>query len=257
MTARNVYYVPFKAPTGNDMDIIQNGRDTSSTDHIKEQTNVQKMTLDQIAALTASNSGFSANATFSFKENTDLDTYYPCPTGLVKNGAWVDSLKVSVDAKVLGARIRITGENDLYSGIRFEALFRETENTKNANAANANFGLILISKTAYETWSALEGEAKTFAALEGVGVVVNAVKATTEDGIITVKATVYDIDVSNYKDEIVAIPFVDGAIVGDAVARSIYGVAEECVTQNNDTEVAIAFAEKVIDDAAKYEAAQQ
>ena len=262
ISINNFYYVGFDNGSGGTIKAVSAYTRTEYTsgDYVEHTgsygtaTNVEQKTLDAIAALTASD--FSANATFSFKANTDLDTYYPCPTGLVQDGAWVDSLKVSVDAKVLGARIRITGENDKYSGIRFEALFRETENTKNANTADANFGLILISKTAYEAWSKLEGEAKTFAALEEAGVVVNAVKATTEDSVITVKATVYDIDVANYKDEIVAVPFVDGAIVGDAVARSIYGVAEECVEQNNDTDTAIAFAKKVIKDADEYVAQQ-
>lgn len=248
LTVRNFYYVPFKAPTGQDIDIIQNDRDTSITDHIKEQSNVQKMTLDQIAALTSETLNFSANATFSFKENTHWDTYYPCPTGLVKDGAWVDSLMVSVDAQVLGAQIRITDPADAYSGIRFVAEFRETLTT-DANTADANFGLILVSKTAYNTWSALEGEAKTFAALVEAGVQVPAVKATTEDGVVTVKATVYNIQAANFRDEIVAIPYVDGEIVGEAVARSIFGVATDCVADEEATTAQKTYAQWVIDNA--------
>ena len=255
LTARNVYYVPFKAPTGNDMDIIQNGRDTSSTDHIKEQTNVQKMTLDQIAALTAENSDFSASATFSFKENTHWDTYYPCPTSmlvdnaeegtvaLVEEGEWVDSLMVSVDAQVLGAQIRITDPADAYSGIRFVAEFRETLTT-GANTADANFGLILISKTAYENLAD-----KTLAAIKEAGVEVPAVKATAEDGVVTVKAVVYNITAEHYEDEIVAVPYVGDALVGDALARSIYSVAKLC-TEDPELEAGDAaydFSKNIVD----------
>lgn len=267
-TINNFYYVPFNATVvGGSVGSVgvfqgMTAEEAKGTGNIVTYSNVATKTLDELAALTSDTLGFSEDAAFSFAENTDLDTYYPCPTSmlvdnaeegtvkLVKEGEWVDSLKVSVDAKVLGARIRITdAENDPYSGIRFEAKFRETENTTGVSSAEANFGIILISKATYEGL-----EETTYEAIAGAGVVVNAVKATTEDGVITVKATVYNIGVENYKNEIVAVCFVNGEIVGDEVVRSIYNVAQECVTQNNDTAKALAFAAKVIDDADNYNA---
>jgi len=250
VNVENLYYRSFQIPDADGqnsrpIDIVQTGKTDSN---YTCDANSGAKTLAEIAALTAN--AFSAEAKFSFNtaKNTDLDTYYPCPTGLVKNGEWVDSLKVSVDAKVLGAQIRITDPADDYSGIRFVAKFRETLTT-GADTADANFGLILVSKTAYNTWSALEGEAKTFAALVEAGVQVPAVKATTEDGVVTVKATVYNIQAANYRDEIVAIPYVNGAIVGEAVARSIFGVASECVNDANATAAQKTFAQEIIDNA--------
>jgi len=251
-TINNFYYVPFNATikggSVSSVGVFQGmtAEEAKGEGNIVTYSNVATKTLDQLAALTSETLGFSQTATFSFKENTHWDTYYPCPTGLVKNGAWVDSLMVSVDAKVLGASIRITAESDKYSGIRFEAEFRETV-TKDAGTANANFGLILISKTAYETWSALEGENKTFAALAEAGVKVSATKATTEDGIVTVKAVVYEIDKDYYEADIVAIPYANDTIIGDEVARSIYSVAKACVEANNDPNpYAVPYAKEIV-----------
>lgn len=248
-TINNFYYVPFNATVASgsvgSVGVFQGmtAEEAKGTGNIVTYSNVATKTLDELAAMTADTLGFSQTATFSFKENTYWDTYYPCPTGLVKNGAWVDSLMVSVDAQVLGAQIRITDPADAYSGIRFVAEFRETLTT-DAGTANANFGLILVSKTAYEALTE-----KTFAALVEAGVEVPAVKATTKDGVVTVKATVYNIQPANYRDEIVAIPYVDGAIVGEAVARSIFGVATDCVADANATTVQKTFAQKIIDNA--------
>lgn len=251
-TIHNFYYVPFdatiKGGSVSSVKVFQgmDAAEAKDTGNIVAYSNVATKTLDELAAMTADTLGFSQTATFSFKANTDLDTYYPCPTGLVKDGAWVDSLKVSVDAKVLGASIRITAEGDKYSGIRFEAKFRETVTT-GAGTASANFGLILISKTAYETWSALEGENKTFAALVEAGVKVSATKATTNEGIVTVKAVVYEIDKEYYEADIVAIPYANDTVIGDAVARSIYSVAKACVEANNDPNpYAVPYAKEIV-----------
>ncbi len=253
ITIENFYYVGFNNGTeeaGSVKAVSPQMRTKyTSGDYVTHEgsygtaTNVEEKTLAQIAALTAEDFD---NAGFSFKASTDLDTYYPCPTGLVKNGEWVNSLHVSADAKVLGASIRITAEGDKYSGIRFEAKFRETVTT-GANTANANFGLILISKTAYETWSALEGENKTFAALVEAGVKVSATKATTNEGIVTVKAVVYEIDKEYYEADIVAIPYANDTVIGDAVARSIYSVAKACVEANNDPNpYAVPYAKEIV-----------
>ena len=250
LTLNNFYYVPFNATLADKTTVASVGilqgmtvEAAKANGNIGSYSNVATKTLDEIAALTSETLGFSANAAFSFKENTYWDTYYPCPTGLVKDGAWVDSLVVSVDAKVLGAQIRITDPADAYSGIRFVAEFRETLTT-GANTADANFGLILVSKTAYEALTE-----KNFTAIKEAGVEVPAVKASTEDGVVTVKATVYNIQAANYRDEIVAIPYVNGAIVGEAVARSIFGVATDCVADANATTVQKTFAQEIIDNA--------
>ena len=253
-TIHNFYYVPFNATLASgsvgSVGVFQGMtvEEAKGTGNIVAYSNVAIKTLDELAALTADTLGFSQTATFSFKENTHWDTYYPCPTGLVKDGAWVDSLMVSVDAQVLGAQIRITDPADTYSGIRFVAEFREALAT-GANTADASFGLILISKTAYE---ALDD--KTLDAIKAAGVEVPAVKATTEDGVVTVKATVYNIQAENYRDEIVAVPYANGEIVGEAIARSIFGVASDCVNDANATAVQKTFAQQVIDNAPAVEA---
>ena len=260
-TINNFYYVPFNATLASgsvgSVGVFQGmtAEEAKGTGNIVAYSNVATKTLDDIAALTSETLRFSASATFSFKENTHWDTYYPCPTSmlvdneeegtvaLVEEGEWVDSLMVSVDAQVLGAQIRVTDPADDYSGIRFVAEFRETLTT-GANTADANFGLILISKTAYENLAD-----KTLAAIKEAGVEVPAVKATAEGGVVTVKATIYNIQTANFRDEIVAIPYVNGEIAGEAVERSIFGVATDCVADEDATTAQKTYAQWVIDNA--------
>lgn len=226
----NVFYVAVENYDGTEMPLYggsQLGANGGSMTSIRN--NSYKKTLDQIAALTSSN--FSDGAAFSFNENTLLDTYYPCPSYFAQNGAWADSLKVSVDAMVQGAQIRYNNDATLYSGIRFVAKFRASEvDLEKIGSADANFGLILVSEAAYE---ALGAEA-TFDAIVAAGVKVPALLAENENGIVTVKAVVYNIDKEDYDKNIVAIPYIDNAVAGDALARSIYYVANECVNDESD-----------------------
>ena len=233
-TLTNVYYFDVAAPEGYTTDYLPAICKATNT---PTTTNVVAKTAAEMAALTAIN--FSAETKLSFKTSTDIDTYYPCPTGLVKNGEWVDCLKVSVDAKVLGAQIRITEENDPYSGIRFVAKFRESI-TDGAGTDDANFGLILISASNYDKQSTIAD------LLAAGGVQVAATKSTTEDGIVTVKAVIYEIAEAYYAEGIVAIPYADGVVIGSAVERSIYSVAQACVEANTDSDLAIEFAEDII-----------
>ena len=90
MNVKNLYYVPFGIPSDNAsgeriVEIVQEGKNANN---YTCDANSGAKTLDEISSLTAAD--FSENAKFSFKANTDIDTYYPCPTGLVKEGAWVD-----------------------------------------------------------------------------------------------------------------------------------------------------------------------
>jgi hypothetical protein len=234
----NVFYVPMDNCDGTEMPLYgASNLNVGGGTMTRLKNNTYKKTLDEIAALTSSN--FTNEATFSFKENTILDTYYPCPSYFAQNGAWATSLKVSVDAMVQGASIRYNNDETLYSGIRFVAKFRASEvDLEKIGSADANFGLILVSKTKYE---ALDADA-TFDMIVAAGVQVPALLAENADGIVTVKAVVYNIDEEDYDKDIVAIPYIDGAVAGDALPRSIYYVANECV---NDDRVAVDAPAKV------------
>ena len=223
-----VYYIPMKNYDNSELPLYgASNLSTSGGSMTRLKNNTFKKTATEIADLSADD--FSDGAVFSFKASTYWDTYYPCPSYFAQNGAWVDSLKVSVDAKVLGAQIRYNNDATLYSGIRFVAEFKETL-AENIGNADANFGLILISKTAYDGLT----DKTSFEELKTAGVQVPAIMAETKDGIVTVKAVVYNIDEEDYDKEIVAIPYINGAVAGDALPRSIYYVANECVNDESD-----------------------
>lgn len=233
LNVENVYYFDMFSSKGDILTVAGSGTPTISG-------TVKAVTSAEMAALTVA--AFSNDATMTTRA-ADVDVYYPCPAGLIKDGAWVSSLMIVNDARVLGAQIRYLDDADLYTGIRFVAKFKaDAEGVANAGSADATFGVILISKANYEAL-----ESKTFEALSAAGVKVNAIKATTEDGIVTVKAVIYNIDVANYTDEIVAIPYIGTALAGDGVARSIYSVAQDCVADANATAAAKTFAQEVID----------
>ena len=49
-----------------------------------------------------------------------------------------------------------------------------------------------------------------------------------------------------YNAGIVAIPYANGQLIGAAVERSIYSVAKACVEANNDSALALAFAQQIV-----------
>lgn len=239
LNVENLYYRPFVIPVSTGertVEIVQAVTDTSSYTCDAES---REMTLDEISELTADD--FSADAKLSFKENL-LHVYYPCPTGLATNG-WVDSLMVASEdgARVLGAQLRYTDPADQYTGIRFVTVF-DASKVEGAASADANFGVILISE---EKYGALTDKT-SIEALRASGVEVKATKATTEDGIVTVKAVVYNIGAENYADGIVAIAYIGDTVASTALTRSIYNVAVSCVEANKDSAEAIKFCEDII-----------
>ena len=238
LTVKNFYYVPFKNSNGTADEGILQSMGTESANIISYE-NVVATTLDAISELTADD--FSADAKLSFKENL-LHVYYPCPTGLATNG-WVDSLMVASEggARVLGAQLRYTDPADQYTGIRFVTVF-DASKVEGAASADANFGVILISE---EKYGALTDKT-SIEALRASGVEVKATKATTEDGIVTVKAVVYGIEAENYADGIVAIAYIGDTVASTALTRSIYNVAVSCVEANKDSAEAIKFCEDII-----------
>ena len=197
-----------------------------------------KLSTAEIAALTADD--FSANAKFTFKAN-DLNDYYPCPTGLVPAEGWLASLAVIYDgARFIGAQIRCTDPADKYAGIRFVTAFDATK-VENAGTADANFGVILVSKAKYNALT----DKNSVAALESVGVKVAATQVDIDGGIVTVKAVVYNISADNYCDEIVAVAYIGDTVV-DSGSRSIFSVAEMCVEDATASELAKNFSQQII-----------
>ena len=60
-------------------------------------------------------------------------------------------------------------------------------------------------------------------------------------------AVVYSIEAEFYASELVAICYIGDALVGDAVARSIYAVAKSCVADTeNATDAQKAFCNNII-----------
>lgn len=237
LTVKNFYYVEFaNEDNSGKVALTFAGNDPNV---FGSATNVNAVTLDKISELTATD--FSAEAKLSFKENL-LHVYYPCPTGLATNG-WVDSLMVASEggARVLGAQLRYTDPADQYTGIRFVTVF-DASKVEGAASADANFGVILISE---EKYGALTDKT-SIEALRASGVEVKATKATTEDGIVTVKAVVYGIEAENYADGIVAIAYIGDTVASTALTRSIYNVAVSCVEANKDSAEAIKFCEDII-----------
>ena len=237
MTVKNFYYVEFanENNTGK-VGLTFAGNDPSVFGTI---TNVNAVTLADIAALTADD--FSANAKFTFKAN-DLNDYYPCPTGLVPAEGWIASLAVIYDgARFIGAQIRCTDPADKYAGIRFVTAFDATK-VENAGTADANFGVILVSQAKYKELS----DKNNVAALEAVGVKVAATQVDVDGGIYTVKAVVYNISADNYCDEIVAVAYIGDTVV-DSGSRSIFSVAEMCVEDATASDMAKSFSQQIID----------
>ena len=229
VTINNFYYVAFRngtatgeaAVVGSDNTIVAN-----------------KMTKAEIAALTAED--FSADAKLSFKTDA-INDYYPCPTGLVPAEGWLASLSVIYNgARFMGAQIRCIDPADQYAGIRFVTVF-DAAKVENAGNADANFGVILVSKAKYDELS----DKNSVAALEAVGVKVAATQADVDGDIVTVKAVVYNITAEHYSDEIVAVAYIGDTVV-DSGARSIYYVAQMCVEDAEASEQAKSFSQQIV-----------
>ncbi len=159
---------------------------------------------------------------------------YACSSGTQIGFARVgfaQSCEDPAEAEMLGMSIRCTDP----SGIRFGARFSTTSMTlTNAGSADANFGIILVSEANYaknidmtfDEAIATEGNGACY------GIKIPAEKVMEIDDGYEVYAVLSDIDPANYKDNIVAIPYVDDQFAGKPVIRSVYGVAQ-CVV--NDT----------------------
>ena len=243
LNVKNVYYRPVNAPKNGEMVAIEMVYSGATASNYTVDANSGALAMSDIAKLDAS--AFSADCKLSFKP-TEFDTYYPCPTSLLgENGEWLPALfaENTGSTKVLGAQIRCTGESDLYSGIRFVGQFK-ADAVSNAGTADANFGLILIAKEFYDA-------AEDKATIEGLLVAGGQdVQATQVDGSIEgyyrVNAVVYEITADHYADEIVAIAYIDGELVGDATTRSIYQVATKCVADSNATAAQKTFCNGII-----------
>ena len=237
LAVKNLYYVDQanSQKTGNLL-ISSDGNGYTASGTVKA------MTKAEIASLTAAN--FSADAKMSFNNTNGVNIYYPCPTGLVPAEGWLTVLKyLSGSANVLGAQIRCTGEGDQYSGIRFVGLF-EADAVSGAGTADANFGLILISKAFYD---AAEDKNSITGLLTAGGYDVQASQVDDSmEGYYRVNAVVYEITADHYTDEIVAVAYINGELVGDATIRSIYEVATKCLADSNATAAQQAFCQEIV-----------
>jgi hypothetical protein len=237
LTIKNLYYVDQanSQKTGNLL-VTDTGSGYTAAGTVKA------MAKAEIASLTAAN--FSADAKMSFNNTNGVNIYYPCPTGLVPEEGWLPVLKyMSGSANVLGAQIRCTGEGDQYSGIRFVGLF-EADAVSGAGTADANFGLILISKAFYD---AAEDKNSITGLLTAGGYDVQASQVDDSiEGYYRVNAVVYEITADHYTDEIVAVAYINGELVGDATIRSIYEVATKCLADSNATAAQQAFCQEIV-----------
>lgn len=235
LTMTNVYYV--------DVAVSDSMFGSEDTEAPRFLTNVAKKTKDEILAFDASTAGLTG---FAFKEGNELNTYYPCPASLASAEGWIDSLTVGGNAGILGGAIRCTEQGDVYSGLRFVAMFNNSKaGIANGGAADANFGIILISKAKYD----VAADTTTVAGLVTAGgVKVEATKVDTEtvEGYTRVSAVIYKMDKLDYTKEVVAVAYVGDTLVGASDCESIYSVAQKCVEQNNDTPEAIAFAKEIL-----------
>ena len=250
--AGNIYYRPITSPLGQITEIgAYPNYTTGGTGSTKRMDRMTKEITTELTALdfTAySDSGDANNngdaATFNYKAANELNTFYPCPTALAPANGWIASLTVGGDAKVLGAAIRCTDAADTYSGLRFVSMFNNsTAGIANGGAADANFGIILISKAKYD---AAVDKASVAGLVAAGGVQVKATKVDTSvDGYTKVSAVIYNIQSANYEDEVVAVSYVNDTLVGASDCESIYTVAVKCVEQNDDTPAALAFAQQI------------
>ena len=238
----NVYYLPFKSPLGGNVGVL--GAIPYETTSVKRMNSNCKVIDGDLTADDFTNSKFAFKESICV-ENFCLERFYPCPEGLVPAEGWLPSLHfVSGNANVLGAQIRCTGAGDQYSGIRFVGIF-DADAVTGAATTDANFGLILISKAFYD---AAEDKTTVAGLLTAGGYDVQATQVDDSiDGYYRVNAVVYEITADHYTDEIVAIAYVDGALVGDVVTRSIYDVATKCVADTNATAAQKTFCQAIID----------
>lgn len=240
VNANNLYYVTRKVPGEKNLPVIGLCATTIESLGANVVNASAVKTKAEIAALNASN--FSDETKMVCK-GISFDNYYPCPAGLVPAEGWLDSLTDlnTNGAKLMGAQIRCVSAEDAYSGIRFVGQFK-TDAVSNAATADANFGVILMSKANYESAT------KTIDGLVAAGgIQVAATKVDQSvDGFYRVNAVVYGIDEDFYDDELVAICYIDGALVNDAVTRSIYTVAKSCVADTEATDAQKTFCNGII-----------
>lgn len=150
------------------------------------------------------------------------------------------------EVEALGASLRFVEDDAAYNGIRFGVRFLQNSVT-DAGKESANFGLILISKAAYEakgTWTPEELKASEKARVATGSVCIEDPATETY----TVNAILYNIPEANYQSEIVAIPYIGDTLLTDAmITRSIYSVAEACVADASASQAARDYCQSILD----------
>ena len=148
-------------------------------------------------------------------------------------------------AEALGASLRYKNDDTLHNGIRFGVRFSMNFVT-GAGTDDANFGVILMAKSIYESkeWTLDELKASEKARVATGKTCIEDPATETY----TVNAILYNIPEANYQSEIVAIPYIDDTICTDAVAtRSMYSVAQACVADASASQEAKDYCQSILD----------
>ena len=200
----NVYYREFYIRNLGYATILASG--TANT-----TTNVAAMAGGQLGSLTSSD--FTDSSKWTFKAASYPNYYIPCPTAFANPSAWMDSLTGTI-SMTIKAEHRDTA--DAYEGIRFIASYDVPAFCQNGGTANANFGIILISKYDYDNAANTE-------TVEGLvaagGLQISAVKYRDRGATYTVSAVLYNINEAAQDDGIVAVAYV-GSNLSEALTTS-------------------------------------
>lgn len=175
----------------------------------------------------------------------DLST---CNSGLsVKDNRsnYVTIVEFVPVAEALGASLRFKNSDDNFNGIRFGMKFSQGYVT-GANTDAANFGVILMAKSVYDSqvaWTLDELKAHDKARVATGKVSIWDPAAETY----TVNAVLYNIPEANYESGIIAIPYIGDTLYTDkAIVRSMFSVAKACVEDENASEEAKAYCQGIL-----------
>ncbi len=153
--------------------------------------------------------------------------------------------------EALGASLRYVNDDANYNGIRFGMKFSDGHVT-GAGTADANFGVILMAKSNYDSksaWTLEEMKTSAKARVASGSTCIGKYDASGADtGFWTVNVILYNIPESNYDSDIVAVPYIGDTLYTDcACVRSMYDVASACVADENATAEAKTYCQTIID----------
>ncbi len=202
------------------------------------------------SALTKTGGTFDKTACAYVQMFYNDNTVYEGGNGLVFAFASLGFSSRNTDATMLGMSIRCVNN----VGVRFGASFSKTgmkltgigeaDGNGVIMATAPNFGIILVSEAKYAA-----NPTMTFAEAVEAGIQVPAEKIKDNGDYYEVYAVLSGIAEANYKDNIVAIPYVNDQFAGAPVIRSLYGVAQCVVADSEAASGQKAFCQNLIDTA--------